>query len=150
MSADPIDMELDAQSKDTQVPQTILDEIEKDVGGLDLIENVFDKRVTDADVQREVAEESNQSNSKLLLDKRDVEVKTELNDTEISNMSKLLLVAERYDVPVLHHFCHNMMTLKISRRRQGRREFIQGLHADEKREMPQQGMLSRLFGGGGQ
>ena len=143
---------------DVTIPDSVLEEINKDLGNevdkdvkdLNLIENVFDKRITDQDIERERASEGNQSNSRLLLDRNDVETKTELNDVEINNMSKILLIAERYNVPVLYDFAQNIMTLKISRGRRGRREFIQGLHADERREQPQEGMLSRLFGGGGQ
>jgi len=121
---------------DVTIPDSVLEEINKDLGNevdkdvkdLNLIENVFDKRITDQDIERERASEGNQSNSRLLLDRNDVETKTELNDVEINNMSKILLIAERYNVPVLYDFAQNIMTLKISRGRRGRREFIQGLH----------------------
>lgn len=119
----------------------------EDVEDLDLLENVFDKRVTDDDVQREMYLESNKNDSGRLLDKKDVEVKTELNDVEIVTISKLRFMAERYRVPVLNEFTNNLMTLKISRARKGRTEFIQGLHADERREQPSESWFSRVFGG---
>lgn len=118
----------------------------RDVQDLALLENVFDKRITDDDVQREMAVET-RNDSGRLLDKEDVEVKTELNDAEILTMSKLLLISDRYSVPVLREFTDNLMTLKISRNRKGRTEFIQGLHADERREQPSEGFFSKIFGG---
>lgn len=117
-----------------------------DVQELALLENVFDKRITDRDVEREMAVET-RNDSGRLLDKEDVEVKTELNDQEILTISKLRFVAERYEVPVLRDFTDNLMTLKISRHRKGRTEFIQGLHADERRETPNEGFFSKIFGG---
>ena len=124
-------------------------DISDDVKELNLLENVFDKRVTDSDVEAERQQIEGQASSRSLIDKRDVEVKTELNDAEIQSMSKLLLVAQRHNAPIIGEYLQNLMTLKSSRNRRGRREFIQGLHADERRQMPQEGMLSRLFGGGG-
>jgi len=121
----------------------------QDVQDLALLENVFDKRITDRDVEREMAVET-RNDSGRLLDKEDVEVKTELNDAEILTMSKLLLISDRYDVPVLREFTYNLMTLKISRNRKGRTEFIQGLHADERRDTPNEGFFSKIFGGRGQ
>jgi len=117
-----------------------------DVQELALLENVFDKRITDRDVEREMAVET-RNDSGRLLDKEDVEVKTELNDQEILTISKLRFVADRYEIPVLRDFTDNLMTLKISRHRKGRTEFIQGLHADERRETPNEGFFSKIFGG---
>jgi hypothetical protein len=117
-----------------------------DVKDLAMLENVFDKRITERDVERELTAET-RNDSGRLIDKEDVEVKTELNDQEILSISKLRFIAERYDVPVLNEFTDNLMTLKISRKRKGRQEFIQGLHADERREQPNEGFFSKLFGG---
>lgn len=126
------------------------EDIEKDVENLNLLENVFDKRVTEQDIEKEKQDIENQASSKNLIDKKDIEVKTELNDQEIICMSKLMLVASRHNAPLLKDFLHNMMTLKVSRHRRGRREFIDGLHAEERRDgMPKQSFLSRIFGGGG-
>lgn len=120
--------------------------VQEDVENLDLLENVFDKRVTDEQIDQEIREERSRNDSGRLLDKKDVEVKTELNDKEIVTISKLRFVADRYDLPVLNDFTNNLMTLKISRNRKGRSEFIQGLHADERREQPDQSFLSKIFG----
>lgn len=123
--------------------------VDKDVDNLDLLENVFDKRVTDEQVQEERNKEESRNDSGRLLDKKDVEVKTELNDEEILTISKLRFMSERYNIPVLNAFTNNLMMLKISRNRKGRSEFIQGLHADERREQPSESMWSKIFGGRG-
>ena len=79
------------------------------------------------------------------------EVKTELNDAEILTISKLRFMSERYNLPVLNDFTNNLMTLKISRHRKGRGEFIQGLHADERRDTGvNEGFFSKLFNRGEQ
>lgn len=140
--------EMDKEVND-ELDEAIGKEVKEDVEDLNLLENVFDKRVTDQDVAQEQADINSQASSKALIDKKDIEVKTELNSAEISSMSKLLLIAERHNAPIIGSYLENLMTLKISHKRQGRREFIQGLHADERRDMPQQGFLSKLFGGGG-
>lgn len=133
---------------EVQQPKQELNVETSDVQELALLENVFDKRITEQDVQREMAVET-RNDSGRLLDKEDIEVKTELNDKEILTMSKLLLISDRYDVPVLRDFTDNLMLLKISRGRKGRTEFIQGLHADERREQPPEGFFSKIFGGQG-
>lgn len=141
-------LEVPSQEKKITEPSLPVElPIEKgDVEDLALLENVFDKRITEEDMQREMAVET-RNDSGRLLDKEDVEVKTELNDKEIVSISKLRFIAERYDVPVLNDFTDNLMTLKISRKRKGRTEFIQGLHADERREQPNESFFSRFFGG---
>lgn len=123
--------------------------VDNDIKNLDLLENVFDKRVTDEQIQDERNKEESRNDSGRLLDKKDVEVKTELNDAEIVTISKLRFMAERYKIPVLKDFTDNLMLLKISRNRKGRGEFIQGLHADERREQPSETMWSKIFGGRG-
>jgi len=123
--------------------------VNEDVDNLDLLENVFDKRITDEQVQAERKNEESRNDSGRLLDKKDVEVKTELNDAEIITITKLRFISERYGMPVLKEFTDNLMLLKISRNRKGRSEFIQGLHADERREQPSESMWSKIFGGRG-
>lgn len=124
-------------------------EIRKDVENLALMENVFDKRVTNEQVDAEIKKEQNKNDSGRLLDKKDVEVKTELNDVEIVTIAKLDFIAERYKIPALNEFTNKLMTLKISRNRKGRGEFIQGLHADERRDTGgEQGFFSKLFNRG--
>lgn len=139
---------LEAPHKKKKVDAPLPVEIEaSDVDDLALLENVFDKRITDKDVQREMAVET-RNDSGRLLEKDDVEMKTELNDKEILTISKLRFVSDRYEVPALRDFTDNLMILKVSRNRKGRTEFIQGLHADERREQPNEGFFSRIFGGG--
>ena len=136
------------QAKDEHEKIGVTDINKEDVNNLALLENIFDKRITDNDVDRQMAVET-RNDSGRLLDKEDVEVKTELNDAEILTISKLRFVADRYGIPVLRDFTDNLMTLKISRNRKGRTEFIQGLHADERREQPNEGWFSKVFGGRG-
>ena len=122
---------------------------QEDVKDLKLLESVFDKRITEEEAQAQAQQENTRNDSGRLLDKKDVEVKTELNDKEIISISKMLMIDTRYDVPVVKDFVEDLMTLKISRGRKGRTEFIQGLHADERREEPSQSWLSKIFGNKG-
>lgn len=144
------DMNLQAQPMEVQQANKEVTVKHDDVQDLALIENVFDKRITDRDIARKQEDELRRNDSGRLLEKDDVEVKTELNDKEILAISKLRFISDRYEVPALYDFTENLMTLKISRNRKGRIEFIQGLHADERREQPQQSWWGRLFGGGTQ
>lgn len=121
----------------------------KDVDNLELLENVFDKRITEKDVTKAQDEEDNKSDSSQLLKKNDIELKTELTDPEIVSIAKIRFMAEMYDIDILEQFTNNLMELKVSRFRRGRREFIQGLHADERREQPEGNILSRIFNRGG-
>jgi len=121
----------------------------EEVNNLELIENVFDKRINDQQIETHKLLEANKNTSARLLDKKDIELKTDLNPLEITLIARARMVSFRYEVPLLYDFCDDLMILKVSRERRGRKEFIEGLHAEEKKDT-QPSFLQRMFGGGGQ
>ena len=68
----------------------------------------------------------------------EIEQKSELNQREILIMSRLLFASGRYKLSGIDKFVNNLLKLKVSHRRQGRREFIDGLHAEEKHGQPRE------------
>ncbi len=109
------------------------EELSKAIGKERVLEEVFAKTITEEDVKAQSqSQERNPSNE--LFEARNVHMKTELNSKEIIAISKLLFISDRYIIPAYEDFVNNYMALKISHKRLGRREFIDALHAEQRRE----------------
>lgn len=134
--------------QETEVFEDLSAEIEADSGGLQLMENVFDKRVTDEDIEQEKAQIEGQSTARSLIDAKDIETKTDLSDKEIPHLTVLDTMCERYSMPILNRYLWHYRKNKISRNRLSRREYASTLSI-EKEQQSQGGVLSRIFGGGG-
>jgi hypothetical protein len=72
--------------------------------------------------------------AKELFNSDNIDLKSELNPKEIVAASRLLFMSERRGMPGFEHFVTNLLRLKVSNARKGRREYIEGLHAEEKKE----------------
>jgi hypothetical protein len=75
---------------------------------------------------------------------------TELGDGEISHFAGLLAIADTYDIQLLKNYLKNYLLLRISKKRQGRKEIIE-MGVARMREQGQQGVMNRFksfFGGG--
>jgi hypothetical protein len=98
-----------------------------------LLEDNFNKRVS---VEQIDANTEAQSHSGVheLLTPQSIDLKSELNPKEVVAATRLLFISERYDMPGFEHFVNNLLRLKVSLMRKGRREYIEGLHAEEKKE----------------
>ena len=87
-----------------------------------------------------------------LFDPQEIDLKTELNQFEIMKIAQLSFMAERYKSKNIKHFLQHFLRLKVSKDRKGRREFIEGLHAEERSAQNQSmGPLQKIlnsFGGG--
>jgi len=125
-----------------------------------LLEQVFDKTITQEDIEAQQQAQANNKDdnhgSKELFDDSKIELKTELSPVETVAIARLRFMANRYDIPAFRVFTDDIMKLKVSNRRQGRKEFIQGLHAEEKRQQqaqqggtPMDWILGKLGMGGG-
>jgi hypothetical protein len=101
--------------------------------GGQLIEEQFEHKRSEESIRTEISA-SAKTGSKELLTGDDIDLKTELNHKEIIAASRLLFMSERYEMPVFTHFVTNYLRLKVSKDRKGRREYIEGLHAEEKKE----------------
>jgi hypothetical protein len=102
--------------------------------GETLIEEQFTKKRTAESVEQEFAAQQEQSGVKELFNAKNIEMKSELNNKEVVAATRLLFMGERYDIPAYGHFVDNFLRLKVSTLRKGRREYIEGLHAEEKKE----------------
>ena len=108
-------------------------EMLKEWGAESLLED-HSKKVIDVQQMDDELEAQSKSGAKALLNKEDIELKTELTPIEVMAASRLLFVADRYDIQGIDQFMSQLLQLKVSQNRKGRREFIEGLHAEERRQ----------------
>lgn len=116
-----------------------------------LIENSFKKEVTAEQIEEESKPRTENTVAELF-NAENIELKTDLYPKEVVAAAQIMFMAERYDIGGLDHFVHNLLKLKVSQLRRGRREFVEGLHAEEKKERgpdltPLGALLGRLGGG---
>ena len=62
---------------------------------------------------------------KAVYDKSNIEVKTELNTSQIMAISRAEMIADVYNIPILKSFTNQIMTLMISKDRKSRKEFTE-------------------------
>ena len=110
--------------------------------GADTLLEDHTRKTVDLDEMEEEVEQQSKSGAKALLNKEDIELKSELLPVEILAISRLLFIADRHHIGGLDSFVTKLLELKVSQHRKGRAEFIQGLHAEERRQ--QGGDLSPL------
>lgn len=84
-------------------------------------------------LQQEVIQESNiKSISKELFAKTDLEVKTELTHNEINQITKLLFLQEKLLISDVRTLIQSFLSLRISKKRQSRKEFIESLQTEQR------------------
>jgi hypothetical protein len=73
---------------------------------------------------------------------------TEIDEAEVVSLACLKVVAAKTKDSMLNDFCDNFMLLRVSKKRQGRKELLEIEKAS--RQMPEQrlGFLRRFFGTG--
>jgi hypothetical protein len=103
--------------------------------GADVLLEDHTKKTVDMEKLEQEAEKQTKTGAKALLNKEDIELKTELLPIEILAISRLLFIAERHNISGLDRFTKRLLELKVSQYRKGRSEFIQGLHAEERRQV---------------
>jgi hypothetical protein len=96
------------------------------------IEEKITKQLSYEEVQDATAG-AQQAGVKALFDSKDIELKTEVDEREIIAINRLLFVGSRYRIDGMSEFVENLLKLKVSLHRRGRTEFVQGLHAEERR-----------------
>ena len=117
-------------------------------GADELLENSLSKKVDEQDMKQEMFEQG-RTGSRELLTGDNIDLKSDLNGKEIVAASRLLFMSERYEMPAFKHFVTNILRLKVSNMRKGRTEYIEGLHAEEKKEAgkdwsPIQALMSKI------
>lgn len=92
-------------------------------------------------INQELKEEKE---SKEIFKSEGIKTRTDLNDNEISAMSRLLFLCDTFEFNNLNKALHNFMELRLSRNRKSRKEFIDALKSNQVNNqfMP--------FNGGGQ
>jgi hypothetical protein len=65
---------------------------------------------------------------KELFSKKDIDLKTELTHEQIADLCVLLHFSDRCKSKAMKAFANNFMKLQVSKKRQGRGEFIKAIH----------------------
>ena len=100
-------------------------EIRKKVGfDLDSLSTFEENREKPEDSEREKI-------LQILLESKDINLKTELSDTEILEISKLQVISNSIVSPSLDLFLLNFKELRVSKNRQGRKEIVGAIQDDE-------------------
>lgn len=89
--------------------------------------------VNEEDIIKQNADER-KSGASALFEDQNIDLKTELTQHEILRVAQLRFMSSRYHMQGVDAFLDNFLRLKVSKDRRGRGEFIQGLHAEERRE----------------
>lgn len=84
--------------------------------------------------------------SKELFNRKSIDLKTDVSHDEINNLTRLRFLAERFNVKNVDLLTESFLSLRVSKNRASRREFIEALQS-ERREKQQGGFFSKLFGG---
>ncbi len=123
-------------------------DIIKSLKGEKLLEKQFEKKMTEEELHL-LAEKNNERGVKELFNPQGISLKTELSPEETVLFSQLMFMGNRYNIGGIDDFANNLLQFKVSLMRKGRREFIQGLHAEERRDAgkdlsPFQALMSKI------
>lgn len=99
-------------------------------------------------LQMEVDQEHHvKSVSKELFNRENIDLKTEVSHDEINHVTKIRFLQDKFGVDNVDILLKSFLNLRVSKKRQSRREFIEALQT-ENRNSQGGGFMSRLFGGG--
>lgn len=99
-------------------------------------------------LQTEVEQEHHvKSVSKELFNKENIDLKTEVSHDEINHITKIRFLQNKFEVDNVDILLKSFLNLRVSKKRQSRREFIDALQT-ENRNAQGGGFMSKLFGGG--
>ena len=117
---------------------------------LDLSAALFGEGNMPAPIQPNPSVEIFKSITKEIYSKRNIELKTELNDNQIMAFSMAKAFSKRYKVPLLKEFIVNLSEYSISKNRKGRNEFKEiakaNLQMASAEERERQSIPDRLLG----
>ena len=118
------------------MPKKELDEIEdaKAEDALNEAELLTDVSTTEEAMGKIIALLANEDKYKLI---------TDIQYDEISTIAGLLAIADTYDIPLLKNYLKNFLLLRISNRRQGRKEIVE-MGVAKVQSSAQAGMLNRV------
>jgi hypothetical protein len=90
-----------------------LRKLKTDLASLTQFEEIIEPTESDSDKVLEI-----------LLDRKDINLKTELNDKEILEIARLEVLSTKINSPSLASFLSKFKELRVSKDRQGRKEII--------------------------
>lgn len=122
-------------------PSIIIDEPEEIINDLpnteiDELEEIFNGGNTESSILKE------------LFSGKNFKTKTEINDDEISIISRLYIMGKITKRPLINNILDEFLTLRISKNRQSRKEFVEA--QKERQHQENKGLFGGLFGGGQQ
>lgn len=82
---------------------------------------------------------------KELFTDKNIDMKTDLDDGEITNVALLYFLADEFKIPALQRYADKFLRLRVSKQRKGRAEFIQAVKREEPSDVKG---LSRLMKSG--
>jgi len=112
------------ENKDIVLDENDIDLRKKVKYNLDSLNQFEEKKTENEDSDR-------QKTLQILLDTKDINLKTELNDREILEISKLQVVSQRINSVSLALFLSGFKELRVSKNRQGRKEIVGAIQDDD-------------------
>lgn len=95
------------------------------------IKNDLEGLMTITETEPENQDSDRDKVMQILLDKKDINLKTELNDVEILEIAKLEVLSTRINSSSLTDFLTKFKELRVSKDRQGRQEIIGAIQDDD-------------------
>lgn len=74
--------------------------------------------------------------TKELFSNKGIKTRTDLSDREISILSRLLFLCDKFRLQDLNTALHNFMELRVSKGRKSRKEFIEGMKSQQMNQLP--------------
>lgn len=105
--------------------------LDKDIANREKLKTDLEGLTTFEEGKDEPEESDKDKVLQILLDPEGINLKTELNDKEILEISRLHVVAERIGSKSLDSFLKNFKELRVSKGRQGRKEIIGAMQEDD-------------------
>ena len=92
--------------------------------------------MTKKTIKQQVLEQEEETEGKFVAkelfkaNKKEIMLKTDLDDKEIKVLSRLLYLKERYDLNSIDKFVNTFLKLRVSRKRKGRHEFLEAFKGE--------------------
>jgi hypothetical protein len=82
----------------------------------------------------------------MLINRKNLEMMSELNDFEIFKLSIVVSIAQKYNVPLIALFADKLLGFKVSRAREGRRE-VKDVASPVRKEQDKRSLMDMVMGG---
>lgn len=75
----------------------------------------------------------------------DIKTKTDLSNDDIKQLTRLKLIAQRFDIPIIDSLCDTFCLFRISTNRLGRNEIIETIQPREKENVDTRSLFRKIF-----